>query len=131
VIVSNTDNEAIKFLGRKKTEWFQPPSTIWCYKELKVKMNPELGIILNNDKYIIKLYFKDTPIEKRYVDVLLWMMEQTLCDGIYKGYKCALLDVERSKLHYQKVTEPGLATILESEADYLLNLWNSLEKKSA
>ena len=86
-----------RFLGRKKTLWFDPPTTIWSHKDLRIKMNPELGLDLNGEKFIIKLYFKDTSLQRKDIKVLLWMMNQSLSKGIFTGYKCALLDVEKGK----------------------------------
>lgn len=120
-----------KFIGRKKAIWFDPPSASWDYKDLRIKMNPEIGLILNSDKYIIKMYFKDSPLQPKDIKVLLWMMENSLCTGIFTGYKCALLDVESGKLHYKKSKDPSIHALLEGEAEFFLKLWHSLDKKSA
>ena len=120
-----------KFLGRKKAQWFEPPSTVWKYKELQIKMNPELGICFGDERYIIKLYFKDTSLQRKDIKVLLWMMDQTLCTGIFQGYRSALLDVERSKLHYSNAKEQTLNALLEGEAESFLRMWQSFEQKSA
>jgi hypothetical protein len=121
----------LKFLGRKKIGWFDPPSATWSYKDLRIKMNPELGLEINGEKYITKLYFKDTPLQKKDIKVLLWMMHQTLCQGIFSGYKCALLDVEHGKIFPFVTDEPAIRALLEGEADYFIKLWHELEKKSA
>jgi hypothetical protein len=94
-------------------------------------MNPELGIILNDERYIVKLYFKDTPLYKGDITILLQMMENTLSVGLFKGYKCALLDVERSKLHYSKEQQPSISALVEGEAESFIRIWQELEKKSA
>lgn len=124
-------NGYLKFIGRKKIQWIDPPNECWNYKDLRVKINPEIGLSLAGEKYLIKLYFKETPLEKKDVKVLLWMMEETLCQGIFKGYKCALLDVERSKLRYFKKSESPLSALIEGEAECFLKLWQSFERKSA
>lgn len=90
-----------------------------------------MGISINGEKYIVKMYFKDTPLEKSSIDVLLWMMGSTVSTGIYAGYKCALLDVERSKLHYFKKPQPAINALLEGEAESFITMWQSLDQKSA
>jgi hypothetical protein len=120
-----------KFVGRKQIEWFEPPSATWNYKNLSIKMNPELGLIFNGTKYIVKMYFKDTPLEKGDREILLWMMERTLCSGIYSGYKCGLLDIERSKLHCTKDPRPSIEALVEGEAESFIKIWESFERKSA
>jgi hypothetical protein len=121
----------LKFLGKKKIEWFKPPVSHWNYKSLSVRMNPELGIGFDDQKYIIKLYFKSVPLQKTDVEILLWMMNQTLANGIFSGYKCALLDVERSKLHYQNKFASPISALIEGEAESFIKIWEGLERKSA
>lgn len=122
-------NGYLRFLGKKAVEGFEPPISYWSYKDLSIKMNPDIGLLLNEEKFIIKLYFKDTPLSKGQIDILLWMMNSTLCSGIYSGYKCALLDVERSKLHY-KISEQPINALIEGEAESFIKMWHSLEKSA-
>jgi hypothetical protein len=121
----------LKFIGRRNFDWFTPPTAIWTYKQLNIKMNPEIGIGKGSDRYIVKLYFKENALENKDIKVLLWMMEETLCQGIFKGYKCALLDVERGKLRYFKKKESSISALIEGEAECFIKLWESFEKKSA
>lgn len=120
-----------KFLGRKKSNWFEPPAPFWTYKDLDVKINPELGLEFGGSKYLIKLYFKEEPLLKKDVQISLNMMAQTLCTGIYTGHTCALLDVERGKLHYAKAPDPRINVLIEGEAESFLRIWEGLIKKSA
>ncbi len=119
-----------KFLGRKKAKWFNPPTDFWIYKHLRVKLNPELGISFNGEKYIIKLYFKDAALDARDIQILLWMMNQNLCQGIYTGYKCAILDVERGKLIW-KTKQDDISALVQGEAECFLKMWAMLNKNSA
>lgn len=50
----------LKFLGRKKAEWIDPPTSLWTYKDLIIKINPELAVILNGEKYIINSTLKNS-----------------------------------------------------------------------
>lgn len=121
----------LKFVGRKRTTWFTPQIAYWSYQNLSVKVNPEIGITVNGDSYLIKLYFKETPIKRDSIKLLLSMMENTLGSGIHTGYKCAILDVERGKLHYLKTKSPEITDLMNAEAEYFLKLWESLESKAA
>jgi hypothetical protein len=121
----------LKFLGRKKFQWFDPPSATWKYKNLYVKMNPEMGIQIGDDKYIVKLYFKEIPLENKDLEVSLSMMSQTLCQGVFSGYKCAILDVERGKLIYKISKGQNIIPLMEGEAECFIKLWENFERKSA
>jgi hypothetical protein len=94
-------------------------------------MNPELGLDLNGEKFIIKLYFKDTSLQRKDIKVLLWMMNQSLSKGIFSGYKCALLDVEKGKIFPFVEDDIELNALVEGEAEYFLKLWHQLDKKYA
>lgn len=120
-----------KFLGRKKANWFEPPSPIWVHKDLNVKINPEFGIEFGGERYLIKLYFKEEPLLKKDVQITLSMMTETLSTGIYTGYICALLDVERGRLHYSKAPDKRIRSLIEGEAESFLRIWEGLTKKSA
>lgn len=54
-----------KFLGRKKIDWFEPPKAVFSYRTLSVNVNPELGLVIDNQPYLIKLYFKSNEAKKR------------------------------------------------------------------
>ena len=120
-----------KFLGRKKAKWFEPPSPIWTYKDLNVKINPEFGIEFGGKKYLVKLYFKEEALLKKDVQITLNMMTETLATGIYTGHICALLDIERGKLHYSIVPDTRIRALIEGEAESFLRIWQELARKSA
>lgn len=40
------------FLGRKKTEWISPPFVDWKTGDLRIKINPEIGLFINDKPYI-------------------------------------------------------------------------------
>jgi len=67
-----------KFLGRKQTTWFDPPRDVWSNAGLDVRVNPELGVIINGTRHATKLYFKDDKPDKRKFDVVLAIMEEAL-----------------------------------------------------
>jgi hypothetical protein len=121
----------LKFLGRKKFQWFDPPSATWKYKNLYVRMNPEMGIQIGDGNYIVKLYFKEIPLENKDLEVSLSMMNQTLCQGIYHGYQCAILDVERGKLMHSNSHGRDIIPLMEGEGECFIKLWENFEKKSA
>lgn len=104
-----------KFLGRKQMVWFEPHKTHWEYGGLRVRVNPELGLTINGDDHLVKLYFKDQKLTKDRVAIISNMMMEALGSEL-DGVSVALLDVRKSKLHVFDSPYPTLAPLLEGEA---------------
>jgi hypothetical protein len=56
-----------KFIRRKEIPWFPPAREDWTYEDMRVTVNPELGLEFDGKRHLIKLYFKDKKIEKAQV----------------------------------------------------------------
>lgn len=87
------------FLGRKLiTSLPIEHHTIWQYKQLKVRINPEMALNINNKPYLVKLYFKASSLTKSRVDVILLLMAHALPkpDGTLTY---ALLDVHHNRFY--------------------------------
>ena len=105
-----------KFLGRKDFAWFNPPRKIWKHGELEITINPEVGLIWDDSRYIIKLYLKaDKPSKDRLSSVLA-LMHETLP---HKECVLALLDVRNAKLYTFEESMLDLMPLVEGEADSL------------
>jgi hypothetical protein len=115
-----------KFLGRRNIRWFTPPTGDWSYGDLSVKVNPELGLRIEGDRHLVKLYFKDEAPTKNRLEIVSEMMKLALSAKTPQGTKMAVLDVSKAKLYTQTVTIPQLAVLLEGEAAAFLRMWESV-----
>ena len=111
------------FLGRKTITSNPVQRTTWIYKQLQVRINPELSLNINNVPYLIKLYFKAAELTKTRVDVILLLMKHALPDVGPITY--ALLDVHHNRL-YDATPQDRLLPLLKGEADSFLTMWNSI-----
>jgi len=116
------------FLGRKKIEWFDPPYKEWKVDELRVRLNPELGLEINGKFYVIKLYFKAEKLSKAKAELILLLMNSRLKKGDFKEVIFAVLDIERKKLYETNSTNKAHISLLEGEAKSFINVWNSLDE---
>lgn len=119
-------NSYKSFLGRKKIEWFEPPSKDWKKDDLEIKLNPELGLDINGKLYVIKLYFKADKLSQMKADLILLLMNAKLKKGDFKEVTFAVLDVERKKLFEKTKLNGTHLPLLEGEALSFINIWNSL-----
>jgi len=104
-----------RFLGRKTISWFNPMRGEWQHGALTVRVNPELGLKINGERYLVKLYFKDDPLTAQRIAIISHMMLDVLGPHA-AGAKVALLDVRNSKLHSFDAVEPMIVPLLEGEA---------------
>ncbi len=115
------------FYGRKKIEWFDPPNREWKINDLRIKLNPELGLEINNKLYVIKLYFKADKLSQMKADLILLLMNTKLKRGDFKDVTFAVLDIERKKLFENTKLSRTHLPLLEGEALSFINIWNSFE----
>lgn len=115
-----------KFIGRRKLDYFEPSHWKWNHSELIVRVNPELGLLIDNVPHIIKLYFKADPLSRQKTDVITHMMEVSLRKKAPKGAIMGVLDLRRGKLYAPTVPISGLDVLLASEAAAFMQLWKGL-----
>lgn len=113
------------FLGRKAFTWFSPPRDAWTSGGLTVNVNPELGLDINGERHLVKLYFKRDKMAKNKADLILHLMKKALPKQP-KGTKFALLDVRENKLFSHAAPSSDLNPLLEGEAVNFTTIWNAL-----
>lgn len=114
-----------KFLGKKPYEHFKPHKANWEYESLKVSVNPEIGLVLDGKKYLIKLYLKEEKLTKARIQVVLGIMRESFA----KSYETAVLDVMRGQLHVGDKATPTLKALMNGEAATFLAIWNELPEQ--
>ncbi len=115
-----------KFVRSKEIKWFDPPSSVWNAADLHVKVNPELGLTLNGMEYVVKLYFKDEPLTKRRLAVVLQMMKATFNDNANSQRTMAVLEVGKGKLLPLEPGAPDITPLLLGEAASFVAIWNAI-----
>lgn len=114
------------FLGKKKIEWIEPPFTDWKMSDLRIKINPEIGLFINDKPYIIKLYFKSEPLSKSKADLILLMMNENLKNGDFIDANFAILDISKKKLYENCSLNSMHISLIEGEALSFLKIWDSI-----
>jgi hypothetical protein len=115
------------FWGRKSMVWFQPPSLLWSTNGLDVSLNPEMGLEINGDLHVIKLYFKADPLSKAKVDLILFLMHQVLPSTINgKNVTYGILDARNAKHIVPTGFNQRTTAALQGEAQYIATVWPTL-----
>lgn len=114
------------FLGRKKPKWFDPPKKRVEINGVEIFINPELGLIFEKKKYIIKLYLKTEEISKQKIDIALGIMEYNLSDMVKDDQILAILDVRNGRLYEKTIDIPDLQAAVEAECAYISSIWDKI-----
>jgi hypothetical protein len=113
------------FLGKKRIKHFNVKSRLWVSNDLGVRVNPEMGLIINDKKYIIKFHFKADKLSTQKVEIILLLLRDMYRPEIEKGSTAAILDVPNKKLITSK-TKIDLTPLLIGEANNFESIWNSI-----
>lgn len=115
-----------KWWGRKQLEWFDPPNQHFSYNGVDVMVNPELGLRVNGEPHLIKLYFKPDPLQKNRTEIITHLMAKCLSDEVEDGTKMSILDIRSSNLISPTVPIAGLDAMLMAELAYIATLWPAI-----
>ena len=112
-----------KWWGNKNLDWFEPPNTAWSAHRVEVRVNPELGFVVNGQPHLIKLYLKAPNLTKTRFDIITHLMEVALSELCEPETTMSVLDVRRSRLISPTVPIEGLSAALDAELAYIGVLW--------
>jgi predicted HicB family RNase H-like nuclease len=126
--------EAVKqymnFCRKKDIEWFDPGKAFWSSGELSVRATPELGLIINGQHHLIKLYFKDKTekMEKRSATTTLTLMasstksnqKENALNCVLNIKKCALYPINDDDIN------KDMLLALHGDAANFMSIWKNL-----
>jgi hypothetical protein len=116
-----------KWWGNKNLVWFDPPNVPYTNFGIDVSVNPELGLVINGQPHLVKLYFKSEPLKKTNTEIITHLMS-TCCAQLCPSQptKMSVLDVRRGKLISPNVPIPTINAMLNAELSYIATLWPSI-----
>ena len=110
-----------KFLRRQsRVTWFEPPLTDLAIGGMSVRVNPELGLLLNGEPHAIKLYFRGEPLSPLRASFANEIMADALQD-VWPKMVFAVLDVRRARL-FPFEERPDVGRLVRAEAASLASL---------
>ena len=114
-----------RFLGRRAVTWFAPPKKTWTHGGLAVRVNPELGLVLDSQPHLIKMYWKQKQLRKLEVPTIMHLLQLVLASKKDPN-TLGLLDVRRGRLLTPDTFDPGLTALLEGEATSFATIYRAL-----
>ncbi|NID14493.1 hypothetical protein [Luteibacter yeojuensis] len=115
-----------KWWGKKTIEWFAPVKTLYTHAGIDVNVNPELGLVIEGQRTLVKLYLKAEPVGKVRIDLVTALMEKVLRPKCRKDDAVALLDVRAGKLFRPGNDIDSTVAMVDAELAYIADLWPKL-----
>jgi hypothetical protein len=103
------------FLAQGVKNYFEPPRAGLRLGPLDVDVNPELGLVIDGKKHLVKLYFRNDPLTPRRTALVLALLSRGICESTPE-FVPAILDVRSAKLHTSAMTSPRIDLLLRGEA---------------
>ena len=113
-----------KWWGRKMLDWFNPPRGTFSANGFDIIVNPELGLRINGERHIIKLYLKSDALTTFKTEIIIDLLEHQLRSQVAPTDKFAVLDVRESKLFSEGPHDPASVPIINAEVAYIASIWN-------
>lgn len=114
----------LKWWGHKDLNWFEPDRKVYSKKGVDVIVNPELGLIIDGQSHLIKLYFKNEPLSKLRIELIIALMRISLQKSNEKHITMSILDVRKSKFFSQTSNTINIQKILDAELGYIAEIWS-------
>jgi hypothetical protein len=95
------------------------PNKIWSANGLDVKVNPELRMVVDGERYLVRLYFKADELTAARRDMMLFLLSTAAPNGV----EPAILDSQRGQLITAHELDPNLGALLASEAAAFTSLY--------
>lgn len=112
-----------KWWGHKTLKWFDPPGDTYANFGIDIAINPEVGLEINGNRHVIKLYFKTDALTKNKADLIVTLMSHVLSASQLEGTAFSVLDVRNSKLFTYSVMGKSFKPMVDAELSYIASLW--------
>ena len=126
---TNAIKQYQKFLKGKEVIWFSPGKANWTNSELNVRSTPELGLYIDGEPHLVKLYFKgkNERVDKRNTSTILTLLNTATYEKEHDDIVIrSVLNTHKNKLFSEnKINEDKLIS-LESEATQFMFIWNKI-----
>ena len=116
-----------KFITNKDVSWFDPGKSHWLSDNLIVRSSPELGLLINDEPHLIKLFKgKKERIDKYNINSTLTLLNESTFSNEHKDVNYTVLNIQKNRMYTNNSINNNHVIALESEAHQLCYLWNKM-----
>ncbi|KIT14246.1 hypothetical protein [Jannaschia aquimarina] len=109
----------LKWRSKQGTvSWIDPPTASIDTTEFRVSINPEMGLVIDGDRYAIKLFLRKAKLSKLKAQVAGLMMRNALAE-YNPDMKFAVFDVKAGTFHTFPGSSDKLKYLLRGELAHM------------
>ena len=115
-----------RWRGRKNIIWdnnFRSEGSEWTQDRLTIRINPELGLLINGKRHIVKLYFKSTELSQFRLETTYYLLKQ-YHHKMHDELNVGVLDLRRGQLRGPNREIAGIEYLLAGEAAAFQTMWD-------
>lgn len=118
-----------KFIKNKDISWFDPGKSLWISDDLIVRSSPELGLFINDEPHLIKLFFKGKRerIDKYNINSTLTLLNESTFSNEHNDVNYTVLNIQKNRMFTNNSINNEHLIALESEANQLCYIWNKID----
>lgn len=118
-----------KFIKNKDISWFDPGKSLWISDDLIVRSSPELGLFINDEPHLIKLFFKGKRerIDKYNINSTLTLLNESTFSNEHNDVNYTVLNIQKNRMFTNNSINHEHLIALESEANQLCYIWNKID----
>jgi hypothetical protein len=116
------------FLAGKTLTWFSPPTGRWTDGDLEVRINPELGLIIDGIRTVVKLHLKAKAFTADRAESAFALMDEELRPKVATSTRFAVLEVATGRLVLPnpKWDPSDMRALLRAQAQAFQSLWGNI-----
>jgi hypothetical protein len=123
-------NGYLRFLKRQgEMQWFEPAMRDYPLGPAVVRVDPELGLMIEGRPHMLKLYLRQSAPERLRTELLTTLMQMSM-QTVWPGTTFAVLDARRGRFHPYKMatvaTTKDHIALLHAEAAAFGSLWTNV-----
>jgi hypothetical protein len=122
----NSVKDYLEFITNKELSYFKPLTSVWVQDKVSIKISPDLGLVYNDQKYVVMLYIRMEPLIQRKADLILTLAKNGLKNAD-NHCKYWLLDVMAKNLFTDSDIDPNTLFIIKQEILKFESIWNKLK----
>ena len=117
-----------RFLGKRNMPWVSAPNASWREGDLIVRVNPELGVVVDGKPTVVKLYFKNDAPTRARVEAVHAILDVELGSRVRAGTQFGVLDVSNGRLMLPDArwSKSDMQILLTAEARAFVDIWNAI-----
>lgn len=114
----------IEWWAGRNLVWFKPPRAVHVEGDVMVTLNPEVGVLINGQPHIIKLFLKKSDkLTPEVADKVTSFMELALREEVQPNAVMCILDVRKGTLYVGSPLTAKRAIAVKAELVFISKIW--------